>query len=122
MTKKATKAEQERIDRMRPLGCVACAVIGIPNVQDLELNHLLDGHRRLGHWYSIFLCVGHHRGYWSKDQFEIMSVGQMKSIADSRNAFSEVYGTERDLWEKVQLRLKLPTLWPLSKILPRKAS
>lgn len=113
-----TKAEQKRIDRMRPLGCVACAYLDIVNV-GTDVHHILDGGIRMGHGYTILLCPGHHRGVWTPEQIEIIPVEKRIAISDGRPLFYAVYGSERELWQMVQLRLKLPILWPMSKILPR---
>jgi hypothetical protein len=43
------------------------------------------------------------------------------AISDGRKLFIEIYPTERQLWERVQTRLHLPMIWPVSKILPRRA-
>jgi len=112
-----TKYEAERTEAMVRLGCVACARIGIVNVA--EVHHLLDGYRRMGHWYSIPLCPGHHRGVWSPEQMECLSEPQRVAISDGRKAFVKVFGSERFLWTLIQKRLKLPAIWPVSKILPR---
>jgi hypothetical protein len=117
------RLEELRIQQMMRLGCVACAYIEIPMTAQ-ECHHLLDGHRRLGHWFTIPLCSGHHRGAWSEEQQEVLgqlSIRERKNflvaISDGRKAFTTIYPTERELWETVQERLGL--LWPTSKILPR---
>lgn len=72
----------------------------------------------MGHFYTIPLCRGHHQGDWSDDQRNAMG-SLCVAISDSRKFFSAIYPTEKVLWELVQARLKLPILWPVSKILPR---
>lgn len=118
-TGRPTLYEQERIDAMRKLGCVACAVIGIPNINNLELHHLLDGGVRMGHYFSIFLCRGHHQGDWTQGQLEWIAPAQRIAICDGRKLFNAIYGTERMLWERVQDKLRLPKIWPVSKRVPR---
>jgi Recombination enhancement, RecA-dependent nuclease len=115
-----TRYEQERIDAMRNLGCVACAVLGVPNLNHLELHHILDGGVRMGHYFSVFLCRGHHQGDWSQGQLEWIPARKRVAISDGRKRFVKIYGTERSLWEKVQNKLKLPAVWPISKIVPRR--
>lgn len=114
-----TKYEAERIEAMLRLGCVACARLGIPYIA--ECHHLLEGHRRLGHWFSLPLCPGHHRGVWTPEQKQCIKDDERVAISDGRKLFVKVYGTERFLWTLVQKRLKLPALWPVSKIVPRSA-
>lgn len=118
-TGKPVKHEQKRIDSMLRLGCVACAVIEIPYAI-AEVHHLLDGGHRMGHWYTIPLCSGHHRGVWSLDQRQAIERYYRIAISDGRKVFVRIYGTERSLWERVQRRLKLTCVWPPTKILPRR--
>lgn len=118
-----TRYEKERVEALKPMGCIACARLGIPNVQNLELHHLLDGGRRMGDWFTIFLCRGHHQGdYWSPEQIDCIPAEDRVAISDGRKRFAARYGTERFLWTLVQKRLKLPALWPVSKIVPRSAA
>lgn len=116
-----TKYETERIEAMKPLGCVACAVLEVPNINCLELHHILSGGIRMGHWYTIFLCRGHHQGDWQAAQLEWIEPEKRVAMPDSRRRFNAVYGSERSLWERVQARLKLPAVWPTSKVVPRRA-
>lgn len=119
---KPTVAEQDRIDAMRHLGCLACAHIGIPNQIELELNHLLSGNRRLGHWFTIFLCGGHHQSRWTVEQTLNLPHKYLVSIAQGRKAFARVFGTERSLWERGQIVLGLETTWMPSKIVERRVA
>jgi len=105
---------------MKRLGCVACAVLGVPNLNHLELHHILDGGVRMGHWFSIFLCRGHHQGDWS--QIDIFDAAHRVAISDGRKRFRLIYGTERELWERVQNKLKLAKVWPVSKRVPRRGN
>lgn len=117
-----TKAERVRIEKMKPLGCLACAHVGLLTLERLELNHLLDGGRRMGHAFSIFLCRGHHQGdWWSERQLLQLMPEQRVSLKSGRKLFSATFGTERSLWERVQVTINDPTEWPSSKILPRRA-
>lgn len=105
------------------MGCVACAKIGIPNYHMLELHHILDGGNRMGHWYSLWLCKGHHqRGCFTAVQQVTLEPKQLVSIGDGRPLFNKVYGTERKLWENGQFVLGLDDEWPASKIVPRRAA
>lgn len=115
-----TQYEQERIEALKRLGCVACAVLGVPNVNQLELHHILSGGTRMGHWFTIFLCRGHHQGHWSDLQLEWLTPEQRVAVSDGRKLFVAVYGTERELWERCQERLKLSLAWPVSKRVPRR--
>ena len=117
-----TKYEAERIEALRVLGCSACAFLGVPNLNNLELHHILEGGRRMGHWFTIFLCRGHHQGDWSIPQLHWITRDQRVAISDGRKAFTRIYPPERQLWETAQKRLHLSLAWPVSKILPRRVA
>ena len=117
-TGKPTKYEQQRFDAILKLGCVCCAQLGIWNIA-VDIHHIVDG-KRLGHWYTLPVCPGHHRGAWSPEQVDAIPPDLRIAISDGSKVFEKQYGTERDLWMKVQARLKLPAVWPTSKILPRR--
>lgn len=106
-----TRAEKERIQRALELGCAIC---GHDNHgSKLEVHHLLDGGKRMGHNFTIVLCLYHHqkRGlpYYPKSV----------SLVDGSKAFTQAYGTQRSLFESTQRRLGLECNWPASKIVPR---
>lgn len=116
-----TTVEQARIERMVKLGCIACAHLSIPNINSIEVHHLLYGHIRMGHLFTIPLCIQHHRGMGWELLADVIPPAMRVSIADGRKAFTRVYPTERDLWERVQQRLKLPVVWPTPKQVARRA-
>lgn len=124
-----TRYEAERIEAMLKLGCVACAQLGIPYAE-VQCHHILDGGVRMGHWFSLGLCAGHHKGeFTALQQTLVVEVAQERGIRHDplvaihtgRKAFARVYGTERELWVRVQGRLRLPAIWPPTKILPRRS-
>lgn len=117
---RANKIEQDRIDKMMQLGCAACAFLGVPNLANTECHHMLDGNVRLGHWFSIPLCAGHHRGAWTEGQLTWIEPHQRVAISDGRKAFTRIYPTEWQLWERVQFVLHLDDAKPQSKILGRR--
>jgi hypothetical protein len=116
------KSEQARIERMFMLGCCACAAIGIPNHHQIEIHHILDGGRRMGHRFTIPLCKGHHQGTFTETQKVLLNHFQRASIASGRKLFKAVFGTERKLCEKVDFLLGLDTPWPKTKIVARRAA
>lgn len=113
------KLEQLRCDRMMHLGCVYCAWLGIAYVAQ-ECHHIVEGNRRLGHWFTLPLCRGHHQGDWTIDQKAAIPVHQRVGIYSGSKALEAVYPPEREMWEMVQDRLHLS--WPTSKILPRRVA
>lgn len=112
------RLEELRVQQMMRLGCVACAYIEIP-MPAQECHHLLYGNRRMGDWFTIPLCMGHHRGAWSPEQIEVLKPQQRVAISDGRKAFTAVYPSEHQLWQTIQERLSLT--WPVPKLVPRVA-
>lgn len=59
-----TKAQQERFEAIRSVGCVSCLRLGIRSA--CEIHHLTiggrHGQKRRGHDFTIGLCPWHHRG------------------------------------------------------------
>jgi hypothetical protein len=104
------------MDALGRLGCIACAQLGIPNPSRTQIHHILEGNRRLGHNFSIPLCAQHHEGFAWDELWGIIPLQLQVSIADGRKAFSKVYGTERELWEKCQDRLHLSKEWVKTKV------
>lgn len=119
-TRKPTKYEAERIEAMMRLGCVCCAMLGLPHIAE-ECHHILSGGRRMGHWFTLPLCRGHHQGYFNDEQRALIPPEKLIAISDGSKLFDATYSPQRKLWEVIQDRLKLPKIWPVSsKILPRK--
>lgn len=122
---RATKAEQERIHRMIQLGCAACAQEMLTHddwpLADPECQHIVEGSKRMGHWYTIPLCAGHHRGDWTRDQRTFilaLRLGGMSTpvaLSAGSKPFTARYGTQRELWGGTQIMLGLPDEWPESK-------
>lgn len=113
-----TIAERARAEKMLAMGCVACATLELWCPAD-EIHHLILGNKRMGHWYTIPLCRGHHQGHWRWEQIDAIPAEKLVAISNGRKAFNAAYPTERELWEVVQSRLHLAKDWPISKILPR---
>lgn len=86
-----TKAEEEWIEAITDIGCVACFVQGFPGTPG-EVHHMLDeGGRRLGHLHTLCLCSpGHHRN---------ATGGQKISRHPFKARFEKAYGTEAQLLE-----------------------
>lgn len=105
---------------MMRLGCVCCDVIGHPNRWELECHHILEGNRRLGHWWTLPLCRGHHQAQWSQWQQEILADELRVAISDGRKRFNRIYGSELKLWVKLQQRMNLDATLPITKCAPRR--
>ena len=119
-TDKPTKAEQAWIERVKAYGCICCIEAGYRGGHErIEYHHIVEG-RRLGHFYGLPLCVGHHQGRWSARQLRLLPEARRVAISDSRPAFVAAFDTERGLWEILRDHIGLPVEWPESKILPRR--
>lgn len=94
-----TKPESEHMDRVQLLGCIACFIDGV--YSPAEIHHILESGRRKGHMYVLPLCVPHHRGNFdgSVDQ-------RMVSRHPYKTRFEARYGTEAELLDKVNERLR----------------
>jgi Recombination enhancement, RecA-dependent nuclease len=108
----ATRTEKERFVQILFLGCAIC---GHDNHgAKLEIHHLIQGNRRLGHWWTICLCEYHHQRHGPKYHFKPVC------LVDGSKPFTQAYGTQRSLWEATQRRLGLECNWPESRIIPRR--
>jgi hypothetical protein len=118
-TGKATKAEQDRLDAIHNMPCLACVkeVAFAKNRDELRLgqpgkteaHHLVDMGTREhsgGHMATIPLCSWHHRG----ELIYPLSSKQMRflhgpSFARNKKDFIAQYGNERDLLEQTDAEL-----------------
>lgn len=92
-----TQAEQARFRKLIDLGCIACRINGVVTRGAIEIHHLVEGNKRLGHSFTIPLCIWHHRGV-AESTMEML---KGPSLARNKRAFLEEYGTERQLLDAV---------------------
>lgn len=92
-SKPATKTEREWMARIADLGCIACRKDG--HSTPASVHHIVQGHRRLGHLFTLPLCPLHHQG----DGREVPSVHFTK------RTFAAKYGTELELLAELQIEL-----------------
>jgi len=112
---RTTSAEFERMDRIRMLGCMCCALKGNTTAEKVEIHHIVRGSKRLGHWYTIPLCGAHHRG----NRATRATLGP--AVHDGMKAFRAAYGyDDLELWQRLQVMLGLDDSLPPSKIVPRR--
>lgn len=113
---RATKAEQARIAIILALTCVYCTLSGDFRKRSLECHHIVRGNKRLGHWYTLQVCAGHHRGEYTDQPIRV-------GIASGRHALKETYGyDELELWQRQQVALRLDDELPVSKIVARRTA
>ena len=95
-----TKAEQDRIEKFRWIGCVVSLVyLKIADVP-YDVHHLVEGGSRLGHLYTIPLSPWHHRGVvpLGRSALEMTErFGPSKAL--SPQAFAARFGSDHELLE-----------------------
>lgn len=86
------------MDDIVRIGCCVCVRTGLGATPG-EVHHLLRGQRRIGHLFSICLCLSHHRANLNNDV--------VTSRHHYRVAFEVRYGTEQELlaWSREQVGL-----------------
>lgn len=111
---RATKAEKARAAIILSLTCVYCTLAGDFRKRELENHHIVRGNKRLGHWYTLQVCAGHHRGEWTNQPIRV-------GISSGRHALKEEYGyDELELWQRQQVALGLDDGLPTTKVVPRR--
>ena len=91
--KSYTKADTDRADKLRELGCIVCW-----NERDIftpPAIHHIDGQTKEGcHQLTLPLCQYHH-------QYKSNTGEWVSRHGDNRVAFEAAYGTEQELLEQV---------------------
>lgn len=118
-TKKPTKAEQDRLDALHDMPCIACEIeadiarqrgeIVQAQPSRTEAHHIVDkGTREYsgGHMATLPLCGWHHRGepvypLGKREMFKLHG----PSFPDRKKSFRANYGSERDLLAIIDQRL-----------------
>jgi len=89
---KPTVAEKRWLDALVEHGCIACFTGHGGTGRPVEVHHILRGGRRLGHLFTLPLCVIHHRdGQTARHPYKAR--------------FEQAYGTELELLALLKLRL-----------------
>ena len=100
---KLTADEKAHLELILAQPCVACA---LPQTLRTEAHHIVESGRRLGPYFLLPLCEGHHRTY-------------TVNVTTNRRAFEREYGEQRILWELLMSTLRVTHVrWPDSKIVP----
>lgn len=90
-SKSPTIAERKWMDAIVRLGCCACRKDG-HHFEPAQVHHITSGFRRLGHLFSLPLCVRHH-------------TGDGPSVHGAKKSFERKYGTQIELLAELQLEL-----------------
>ena len=121
-SKPPNKAEKERMDKLSRMPCPACLDVGYRYYVPVQIHHLLRGNKRMGHWWTLPLCEGHHMGRFTDHQAKTLHPEELVAVSDGRKIFESVYGTERGMWTRLQLLNGWDDTWPTDKIVRRKAA
>lgn len=114
------------MDTIRAGGCILSMLrrekgLPVPEYGGLEIHHLKDGNKVLGHLYTICLHGWYHRaepcGGLRRDEMRELYGA---SLADGSKLFLASHGlTDRDLWIEQQKRLGGILEFPPSKVFRR---
>jgi hypothetical protein len=114
--RRATADEFARMDLIRGMHCMCCALKGDFTAKPIEIHHIIRANKRLGHWYTIPLCSAHHRG-------ERGSTGAKGAyVHGGMKAFRAEYGyDDLELWQRLQVTLGLDDSLPPTKVMRRRS-
>lgn len=96
-----------RLELLHKFPCMACEKDGNKQPNRTEAHHLVWFGKRRGHDYTIPLCGWHHRG----EPLMFVSCTTMAdlygpSLARSKRAFVDRYGTEDQLLKEIDERIE----------------
>lgn len=103
-TGKPTKAESQRIERLKTGECLCCWINrqqGRPTAYfgGCDAHHVLSGGRRIGHMATLALCPWHHRALRPYEAMTDAQATEMfgPSLALGSKPFHVLYGTDEEL-------------------------
>lgn len=93
-----TKIEAKRMDTIKDIAICMCCQQRKLLASAVEVHHLLSGNKRMGHMFTVGLCVWHHRGipmygYTRRQMREIYG----DSLAEGSKIFRAQFGSDMDL-------------------------
>jgi len=95
-----TKEQQARFKKLYEIGCIACRKRGVRS--EAQIHHLLKGHYRAGHSWTIPLCVFHHTGEgWPGYTMSTLIPVYGEPGPPGRYKFKQEHGLELDLLDEV---------------------
>lgn len=97
-TSTPTKAQADRMDKLREFGCVACWLDSASYRVEPEIHHFLSGGKRIGHDATVPLCGWHHRAapWFAMTVTECLDA-YGPSWHQHRRAFRARYGQDDEL-------------------------
>lgn len=99
------KAREHRFRRLKEIGCLACWMIGIPDVYP-EIHHQNlgehAGQKRLGDEFTVPLCEWHHQGHLFINHSEAdMVAARGPSLKRHPVEFRKKFGSDAEQLTKV---------------------
>lgn len=98
-----TKDEAMRMDYIKTASiCMCCRQLkphpDLIMPYAVEVHHLLKGNKRMGHRFTVGLCVWHHRGIpmYGKSRRQMIEI-YGHSLADGSKPFRAQFGSDEDL-------------------------
>ena len=105
-SKTANKKEKRRMQLLPQVGCICCRAYGIETDQ-IQVHHIVQGGRRLGHEYTLPLCYWHHEGVPPEGLTRKEAESRVGPSLKSKKRFNEVFGSELELLEYVNKALEI---------------
>ena len=104
-SKNKTKEDERRMELLPQVGCICCHAYGIYNPY-VQIHHIVEGGRRLGHQYTLPLCFYHHENVPPEGMSRAEAEKQVGPSLKSKKKFNEVFGGELILLEYVDKMLE----------------
>lgn len=104
--------DQNRLDYIHTLPCIACVIIGQSQLLPTEGHHIVDkGYREHsgGHQSTLPLCGWHHRGMCADGMSSVVMRAQYgPSFELEKRTFKIRFGSERELLELLAMAKGVP--------------
>jgi len=95
-SKSHTKDDKRRFQLLPQIGCICCKSYGIHN-EWVQIHHIVEGNKRLGHQYTLPLCYWHHEGVPPEGLTREQAEARVGPSLKSKKKFNSVFGGEMEL-------------------------
>lgn len=92
-SKSHTICDKKRFSLLPQVGCICCKSYGIHN-EWVQIHHIIDGNKRMGHQFTIPLCYWHHEGVPPEGLTKQETQDKVGPSLKSKKLFNEVFGSE----------------------------
>ena len=94
------------MEMLPQVGCICCLSYGIIN-NWVQIHHITEGGKRLGHDYTLPLCYFHHEGIPPEGMSVEQAEEKVGPSLKSKKKFNEVFGGELVLLDYVNEALEI---------------